>query len=64
MTVAWEKDAYTSSLETIAPVDMTDTPVYLDVPAVIGWSVALVLIVPLAVLIPAIVVRVRRARRS
>jgi uncharacterized membrane protein YhaH (DUF805 family) len=64
LTVAWEKDAYTSSLETIAPVDMTDTPVYLDVPAVIGWSVVLVLIVPLAVLIPAIVVRVRRARRS
>lgn len=64
LTVAWEKDAYTSSLETIAPVDMTDSPVYLDVPAVIGWSVALVLIVPLCVLIPAIVVRVRRARRS
>ena len=64
LTVVWEKDAYTSSLETIAPVNMTDSPVYLAAPAVIGWGIALVLAVPLCIVIPAIVVRVRRAKRS
>ena len=64
LTVVWEKDAYTSSLETIAPVNMTDSPVYLTVSAVVGWAVALVIAVPLCIVIPAIVVRVRRAKRA
>ena len=64
LTVSWETEPYTSSLATISPVDMSETTVMLSAPAVIGWAVALVLIVPLCVLIPAIVVRVRRGRRS
>ena len=63
-TAVWERDVYTSSLETIAPVDMSSETVYLTASSVIAWAVALGLIVPLAVMIPAIVVCVRRRKRA
>lgn len=64
LTVAWARDSYTSSLATMEPVNMSEATVLLPPSAVIGWAVALVIVVPLCVLVPAVVVKIRRNRRS
>lgn len=59
----WQSESYDSKLSAIEPIDVSQDTVLLEAPAVIAWSVVLVLIVPLCVLVPGIVVKVRRSRQ-
>ncbi len=61
--VLWQSKTYQSTLEAVEPIDVSQDTVLLDAPAVIAWSVVLVLIVPLCVLVPGIAVRVKRNRK-
>lgn len=63
MAMLWQSEPYESTLDAIEPVDVSQDVVLLDAPTVIAWSVFLVLLVPLAVLVPGIVVRIKRNRK-
>ena len=59
----WQSESYVSKLPVIEPIDVSQDTVSPDAPAVIAWSAVLVLILPLCVLVPGIVVKVRRSRQ-
>lgn len=63
MAMVWQSDSYQSKLDAIEPVDLSQDSVLLDASAVIAWSAVLVLVIPLCVLIPGIVIKIRRARK-
>lgn len=63
MAMIWQSKAYASTLDAIEPIDVSQKSVLPDAPAVIAWSVVLVLAVPLAILVPGIVVKIRRSKK-